>query len=115
MSGVVRLIPNVALNGIATQSETHVNTDYAGSPFLASYAIDGNFETVVIPSRGACSITELTPPVWWQVDLLEVYEITKVAITTRKEDSKSFLPIVVLHWLTEPHIQKYVLSYCNLR
>ena len=75
----------MALIGTATQSTTHANKALAGSPFVASHANDGNFETSVIHARGACSITESTPPVWWQVDLLDVYEITKVAITTRND------------------------------
>ena len=83
MLGAVRLTPNVALRGVATQSETHANTDFAASPFIASYANDGNFDTSMTTTRGACSLTETTSPVWWQVDLLEVYEITKVAITGR--------------------------------
>ena len=75
----------MALQGTATQSETHVYPSYYGSPFVVSHDNDGNFDTSVIASSGECSITETTPPVWWQVDLLEVYEITKVAITGRKE------------------------------
>ena len=55
----------------------------------------GNFETITIPSRGACAVTERTPPVWWQVDLLEVYEITKVAITARRNDRKSYVPTIL--------------------
>ena len=54
-------------------------------PFIASHANDGNFDTSLTETSGACSYTEPTPPVWWQVDLLETYEITKVAITGRKE------------------------------
>ena len=87
-SGAVRLTPNVALRGTATQSETHINTAWAPSPFVASYANDGNFDTSLTTTSGACSYTEPTPPVWWQVDLLKVYEITKVAITGRKEYGK---------------------------
>ena len=85
---VVRLIPNVALRGTATQSITHINTGWAGSPFIASYSNDGNFDTSMTQNSGKCSYTESNPPVWWQVDLLEVYEITKIAITGRKEYSK---------------------------
>ena len=81
---VVRLTPNVALKGTATQSATHVNT-WDTSPFIASYANDGNFETSMTETSGACSFAERNkPPVWWQVDLLNVYEITKVAITGRQ-------------------------------
>ena len=82
---VVRLTPNVALGGVATQSETHIDTDWAASPFEASHANDGNFDTSMTESHGACTYTESTPPVWWQVDLLEIYEINKVAVTGREE------------------------------
>ena len=86
--GIVRLTPNVALRGTATQSETHINYHWAPSPFVASYANDGNFETSMTQISGACSFAERNAPVWWQVDLLKVYEITKVAITGRKEYGK---------------------------
>ena len=84
VSVVVRLTPNVALRGTATQSETHANT-WDTSPFVASYANDGNFDASMTPTSGSCAHTELTPPVWWQVELEKVYEITRVAITQRKE------------------------------
>ena len=73
----------MALQRIATQSETARNNRYASSPFVAGYANGGNFDTTFTEAHGACSFVELNPPVWWQVDLLEVYEITKVAITSR--------------------------------
>ena len=82
---ILRLTPNVVLRGIATQSSTFESTAAAGSPFIASYAIDGNFDTSVTDARGACSFAEGKPPMWWQVELQEVYEIPKVAITGRKE------------------------------
>ena len=81
----VRLTPNVALRGIATQSHTHIDTAWAASPFVASYANDGNLETTLTTTSGACSFAAMIPPVWWQVDLLKVYEITKVAVTGREE------------------------------
>ena len=84
----MHLTPNVALEGEATQSRDRVNAGYTTSPFVGNYAIDGSFETSVFGGRGACAIAERAPPVWWQVDMREVYEITKVAITGRKEDSK---------------------------
>ena len=87
-SGVVRLTPNVALRGIASQSVTHINTGWAPSPFVASYANDGNFDTSLTATSGACSYTEPNAQVWWQVDVLKVYEITKVALTERKEYGK---------------------------
>ena len=86
----MRLTPNVALKGIATQSTDHVSGGFTASPFVASYAIDGSFETSVSSGRGACAIADPDVPVWWQVDLQKVYEITKVAITSRKEDSKRY-------------------------
>ena len=84
---IARLTPNVALGGTATQSSTHIHTNFEASPFVASYAIDGNFDTNLVPHSGAFSATNPAPPVWWQVDLQEVYEITKVAITGREEES----------------------------
>ena len=76
----------MAPRGTATQSETYVNS-WPISPFVASYANDENFETSNTQSttNGGCSLVERNPPVWWQVDLLKVYEITKVAITGKKE------------------------------
>ena len=71
--GVVRLAPNVALRGTATQSSD--NEEYLGQYSVASQAIDGNFGS-------RCSRTNPYAPVWWQVDLLEVYLITKVAINS---------------------------------
>ena len=85
-SGAVRLTPNVALRGTATQSETHAHDAWASSPFIASYANDGNFDTSVTEASGPCTFAEPRPPIWWQVELQEVYEITKVAITGRKEN-----------------------------
>ena len=82
---IVRLTPNVAFRGIATQSTTYEDADAVGSPFVASYAIDGNFDTSVTAPCWACSFADSTPPIWWQVELQEVYEITKVVITGRKE------------------------------
>ena len=80
--GVVRLIPNVAPRGIASQSTgLHVNTRYAASPFLPSYANDGNIESTMTETSGACSKIPGISPVWWQVDLLKVYQITKVVVT----------------------------------
>ena len=74
----------MALRGTATQSSDWVQHSFRASPFIAGHANDGNFDTVVTETSGACSLTKDTPPVWWQVDLLKVYEITKVAITGRK-------------------------------
>ena len=81
----MQLTPNVALGGTATQSETYPDNDWPESPFVASHANDGIFNTSMNEIRGACSHTTRDAPVWWQVELQEVYEITKVAITQRKE------------------------------
>ena len=72
-AGVVRLAPNVAFKGTATQS---YNSN------AASRVIDGNFE-------GSCSYTSNNQQGWWQVDLLEVYMITKVAMTAGRKYSRS--------------------------
>ena len=78
----------MALRGTATQSTTYSESGYRASPFV-SYANDGNIDTnIVQSSETGCSLTEPTPPVWWQVDLLKVFEITKVAITGRDENGK---------------------------
>ena len=79
----LRLNPNVAPTGIATQSETHIDTDWAASPFVVSHANDGNFNTSMTQTYCACTYTEPTPSVWWQVDLLELYQMT--AVTEREE------------------------------
>ena len=89
MLGIIQLTPNVALRGTATQSADYVQSNYHASPFVAGHANDGNLETSMAPSRDACSLTKDTPPVWWQVDLLKVYVITKIAITGREEFCKS--------------------------
>ena len=88
--GAVRLTPDVAVRGTATQSVTHLNTGYAASPFVARYANDGDLGTGMNPTAtsGLCAIAEAIVPVWWQVDLLKMYEITKVAITGRQNYRK---------------------------
>ena len=73
----VRLTSNVALRGNATQSSTRSIAFSAGSPYVASYANDGDFDT-----GDTCSKTEHGTPTWWQIDLQELYLITKVAITS---------------------------------
>ena len=75
------LTPNVALRGNATQSTTYTEAGWAASPFVASYANDGSTEAGMTRTNMACSRTSNIPPVWWQVDLQKVYDITKVAIT----------------------------------
>ena len=70
--GTVRLTPNIAKNGNATKSSVH---RWGGHP--ASFANDGNLDTNV----HTCALTGPSAPSWWQVDLLDVYEIDKVALT----------------------------------
>ena len=77
------LSPNVALNGIATQI-TNYNHGY-GDPDYASYAIDGDFSTDILGAHHRCAVTlNNMNGAWWQVDLLQLYTIQKVALTTRK-------------------------------
>ena len=80
----------MALRGTATQSSVWTYGSYPGSPFVASYATDGNFETSVDSSGGTCAIMTDAAPVWWQVDLHKVYEINKIAITGRKGNRTYF-------------------------
>ena len=77
------LTPNVALSGEATQSSSFKH-DKFNDPDDAHYAIDGNFSTDVLWSGARCAITNWETGPWWQVDLKYEFEITKVAITTRK-------------------------------
>ena len=73
-AGIVRLTPNIAAKGTATQSSEYGNTAYP-----AYLAIDESFTT----QTGDCAVTSDTPPSWWQVELLDVFVIAKVAITGR--------------------------------
>ena len=83
IGGVELLTPNVALNGEATQSSSSQH-DMFSDPDDAHYAIDGNFSTDVLGSGARCAITKPLSGSWWQVDLKYEFEITKVAVTTRK-------------------------------
>ena len=74
--GIIRLTPNVAVAGTATQSSTYGPS----SQYAASNAIDGNYATD--PYTGACAIANFRAPVWWQVELQNTFEISKVAIAT---------------------------------
>ncbi|XP_047672312.1 fucolectin-like [Tachysurus fulvidraco] len=65
---------NVALRGIATQSSS-------GSTYLAPSAIDGNRNSAIY--SGSCTHTNPETDPWWRVDLLAVYQITKLIITNR--------------------------------
>ncbi|KAF4071919.1 hypothetical protein AMELA_G00268380 [Ameiurus melas] len=66
---------NVALGGIATQSSLYMNS------YFANFAIDGNRESN--PYLQSCSHTNYDYNPWWRVDLLSVYDISKVTITNR--------------------------------
>ena len=77
------LTPNVALNGEATQSSSSQH-DMFSDPDDAHYAIDGNFSTDLLGSGDRCAVTNRNAGAWWQVDLKYEFQITKVAITTRK-------------------------------
>ncbi|KAA0723996.1 Fucolectin-4 Precursor [Triplophysa tibetana] len=68
---------NLALNGSATQSATHAD-------WIAQRAIDG-FRYDKAPY---CSSGSNTNP-WWRLDLLKVYNISKVIITAHKFDEVS--------------------------
>uniref|UniRef100_A0A8C6TQN6 Si:ch211-215k15.4 n=1 Tax=Neogobius melanostomus TaxID=47308 RepID=A0A8C6TQN6_9GOBI len=73
----VRVYPNVALRGKATQSYRYLHILGA-----ASNAIDGNRESNY--HAGSCThtiITQTNP--WWRVDLLEHYIVTSITITNR--------------------------------
>ena len=80
---VVLLTPNIARNGTATQSsDYHHHSDHS-DPDDANFAIDRNFNTNVhSPER--CAHTQRDSGAWWQVDLLQIYEIHKVSIITRE-------------------------------
>ena len=94
------LIPNVALNGEATQSSSyrHIKGKYGSGitfddPDGAHYAIDGNFGTD-LDSGDRCAVTNINDAgAWWQVDLKYEFEITKVAMTTRKNCKLLYLGI----------------------
>ncbi|XP_067282124.1 cytolytic toxin-alpha-like [Pseudorasbora parva] len=62
---------NLALGATAVHSSTHENQ------FVAQQAVDG--------SRHKCSHTNADLSPWWRGDLLDVYKITRVIITTRAD------------------------------
>ncbi|XP_058240528.1 fucolectin-3-like [Hemibagrus wyckioides] len=66
---------NVAPRGIATQSSLMFNN------FYASFAIDGNRASNM--GSYSCTHTNIQNNPWWRVDLLAVYDITKVIVTNR--------------------------------
>ena len=79
-SGIERLTPNVAPKSTATQSSRYTSNSYA---YLA---IDENFSTVPID----CATTKNEYAAWWQVDLLDIYEVSKVAITGKRAYRECF-------------------------
>ena len=93
--GTVRLTPNIAKNGNATKSSVH---RWGGHP--ASNANDGNLDTNV----NTCALTGPSAPSWWQVDLLDVFEIHRVALTVASQycewQRNNYFPIFPI-WLVE--------------
>uniref|UniRef100_A0A8C7J1L7 Fucolectin tachylectin-4 pentraxin-1 domain-containing protein n=1 Tax=Oncorhynchus kisutch TaxID=8019 RepID=A0A8C7J1L7_ONCKI len=67
---------NVALKGVATQS----SIDWYG---IAQNAIDGNRESDSY--KGSCSHTAYDTNPFWRVDLLDVYRVTAVTFTNRRD------------------------------
>ncbi|XP_053324728.1 uncharacterized protein LOC128499816 [Spea bombifrons] len=67
--------PNIALNGISTQSSTQA---YYGRPRNAN---DGSIANNYL--RSQCSYTEKELDPWWMVDLRKSYKIFSVAVTNR--------------------------------
>ena len=89
IGGQELLVPNVAIEGEATQSSSHHHTTYHNlmgydDPDDAHYAIDGNFSTDMHQSGARCAHAKYEFGAWWQVDLKNQFEIKKVAVTTRK-------------------------------
>ena len=74
------MTPNIAPTGTATQSSRYTRPGFT-SNFYAYLAIDENFSTNEVD----CAITSHATSTWWQVDLLDVYEVSKVAITGRRD------------------------------
>ena len=79
---VVLLTPNIARNGKATQSSNNKHAHHS-DPGYAKYAIDGNFNTNTGSSE-RCTHTKPNTGAWWQVDLLQTYQIYKISITNRE-------------------------------
>ena len=80
------LFPNLALNGTATQISDYHHQLRFPDPDYAFYAINGDFATKILESGARCAITLNTAAgAWWQVDLMMIHWIRKVAITTRHE------------------------------
>ncbi|TSY83965.1 Fucolectin-4 [Bagarius yarrelli] len=66
---------NLALKGTASQSSNYE------SKYYASFAIDGTTSSDFSDMSCACTNNEMNP--WWEVDLLAMYDISNVSITTR--------------------------------
>ena len=86
--GFVRLTPNIAFRRKATQSSTYRSRSNNPGMYVASNAVDGDV-------FGSCSLTDGSRPNWWQVDLLQVYEVTKVAITAGPRGFGMLSPILL--------------------
>ncbi|KAJ7999309.1 hypothetical protein DPEC_G00193050 [Dallia pectoralis] len=67
---------NLALNGVAAQSSLYGNRK-------ASDAIDGDRTSHY--HSGSCTHTEKDTNPWWRVDLKEVYKVSTVSLTNRKD------------------------------
>ena len=76
---------NVALNRRSIQVSTY-GDDYDKSPFVASYANDGN-RGVNMPTDG-CAHTGLTTNPWWAVDLLVALYVAGIRFTNRDLERK---------------------------
>ena len=81
-SGIERLWPNVARNGVASQVSDYHHPSLFSNPDYAFYANDGNFSTN-LNEEARCAITTNVFGAWWKVDLLDLYLVIKVAVTTR--------------------------------
>ena len=75
-------IKNVAKNGNASQISDYHHPHNFNDPDKAFYAIDGNFPRDVHNNRTRC-ITLNEQKAWWQVDLMAVFNIISLSITTR--------------------------------
>ena len=82
IGGIELLVPNVAIEGKATQSSTYVHLDSIA--LTAHYAIDGDFSTN-LRSGDKFAHTNADFGAWWQVELKHEFEIKKLAVTTREE------------------------------
>ncbi|KAJ7999310.1 hypothetical protein DPEC_G00193060 [Dallia pectoralis] len=67
---------NLALNGVAAQSSLYGNRK-------ASDAIDGDRTSHY--HSGSCTHTQKDTNPWWRVDLKEVYKVSTVSLTNRKD------------------------------